>query len=144
VLALIAATALAACGGGEEESAQSDAAGGAPRAAEPAADPLAAVLRVLELSDDFRAVLVDEGLIADPEDLEVIGRHYCEGLDVCRTSIWLDEEYFPETLPVPEELTRFTMYGFGRNVIINYEASQWNCAFFPQFEASRRCLPRPF
>ncbi len=148
-LALGAATALAACGGGEEESTASEAAAaadGAAGIAEPgeAADPMAAVLRVLELSNDFRAVLVDGGLIADPEDLEIVGRHYCEGLEVCRTSIWFDEAYFPETLPVPEELTRFTMYGFGRNVIINYEASQWNCAFFPQFEASRRCLPRPF
>jgi hypothetical protein len=148
-LMLTAATALAGCGGGEEESAESEAAAGVGAASGlaesgEAGDPLAAVLRVLELSEDFRAVLVDEALIANPADLEVIGRHYCEGLDVCRTSIWFDEEYFPETIPVPEQLTRFTMYGFGRNVVINYEASQWNCAFFPQFEASRRCLPRPF
>jgi hypothetical protein len=144
-LVLAAAAALAACGGGEEESGGSEAVAAVDASGlADAGDPLAAVLQMLELSEDFRAVLVDEGLIADPADLEVIGRYYCEGRDVCRTSIWFDEEYFPASLPVPEELTRYTMYGFGRNAIINYEASQWNCAFFPQFEASRRCLPRPF
>jgi hypothetical protein len=156
---LAIAALAAACGGDDDASTananRSDAVAAAETAGSGApapsgvaavgADPLLAVLQVLELDETYRAVLVDDALIADPHELELIGRHYCEGLDVCRTSIWFDAADLPDTLPVREEQMRFAAYGYGRNTHIDYEASQWNCTYFPEFEANRQdCLPRPF
>jgi hypothetical protein len=153
-LVVLATAVLSACDSGDQEVAGTEdvAAAGEPAeggVSSPAAGPTEAaafdaVIEMRILSEDFRAVLVDEALVADPRDLEAIGRYYCEGMNVCRTSIWFDEEFYPNDVPVPVENTQFAVYGFGRNAIIDYEASQWNCNFFPQFEETRQCLPRPF
>ena len=160
---LAAVLLLAACGddepsGGAPVAAEPDAAGDAPAEAapeavgEPAAEPepaaavdpgeLEPIIEIRELNDWYRAVLIDERAIADPRDLEPIGREICEGMAPCRAAMWYDAEAAPAGLPVDEVNLRAQVFGFGRTMD-GAENILWNCNVFPQFEAERSCLPRP-
>jgi hypothetical protein len=143
---------LAACGGDDEPedapSAAAESEGAGERAVEP--EPAAAVnpgdfqpiIEIRELNDWYRVVLIDERAIADPRDLEAIGRQICEGLAPCRAAMWYDAEAAPAAFPIDELNLRAQVFGFGRT-IDGAENILWNCNVFPQFEAERSCLPRP-
>jgi hypothetical protein len=163
---LAAALLLAACGDDEpagETPAAPDAASEAPVEAgpeavgEPAAElapvaelapaavdsgELEPIIEIRELNDWYRVVLIDERAVADPRDLEAIGREICEGLAPCRAAMWYDAEAAPAGFPVDEVDLRAQVFGFGRTMD-GAENILWNCNVFPQFEAERSCLPRP-
>ena len=159
--ALAALLVLAACS--NDEPAGNDAAevpgnelaGGAEPAVAPAAPPAAAepaapvdpetiepIIDVRELNDWYRALLIDERAISDPLELETIGRTVCEGLTPCRAAMWFDAADVPAALPVAEAQLRYQVFAFGR-ALSGDENILWNCDVFPEFEAGRRCLPRP-
>ncbi len=154
---LAAALLLAACGGDDEPAAGSPVAAEPEAAGEPAAGPEPAVaaeagqpepgefepiIEIRELNDWYRVVLIDERAIADPRELEAIGREICEGLAPCRAAMWYDAGAAPAGFPVDEINLRAQVFGFGRT-IDGAENILWNCNVFPQFEAERSCLPRP-
>lgn len=160
-LALAAAMSVAACGdddtSGEETAdaadapaaAEAPAAGAPPVAANPAerAEPAESaatgpVLEIRELNSWYRVVVIDERAMTDPLELEAIGREICEGLAPCRASMWFDADEAPAAFPVLEMNLRAQIFGFGRTEA-GAENILWNCDFFPEFEADRRCLPRP-
>jgi hypothetical protein len=155
---LAAALVLAACGGDDEPAAGPPAAAEPEAAAEPAGQEPAAVaepepaavepgeiqpiIEIRELNEWYRVVLIDERAIADPHDLEPIGREICEGLAPCRAAMWYDAAAAPAGFPVDEINLRAQVFGFGRTMD-GAENILWNCNIFPQFEAERSCLPRP-
>jgi hypothetical protein len=107
-----------------------------------ATDPLAAVIESHDLAPTFISILVDEELLADPLDLELIGRSYCRGRTGCRAVIWFDRNYLARALPVEARQTEASVFAFGVD-IAGQESAEWNCAVFPEMEAAgRRCLPR--
>jgi len=112
----------------------------APAAAEPAETGL--VLEIRELNSWYRVVVIDERAMTDPLELEAIGREICEGLAPCRAAMWFDADEAPAAFPVLEMNLRAQVFGFGRTEA-GAENILWNCDFFPEFEADRRCLPRP-
>lgn len=163
-LALAAAMFLAACGDDQpsDEGAATDpaaeapatpdvSAGGAQPVAsnpgEPAAEASAPaeagpVLEVRELNSWYRVVIINEPALTDPLELETIGREICEGLAPCRAAMWFDADEAPAGFPVLEMNLQAQIFGFGRTEA-GAENILWNCDFFPEFEADRRCLPRP-
>ena len=87
------------------------------------------------------AVNLDEALLADPLDLEQIGRPYCEGRTGCRVEIWFDREYLALALPVDHQQTEAVVFAFGIS-LAGRETTQWNCTLFPEMPSlGRRCLP---
>lgn len=164
LLLILAAAILAACGGEDSaddaERAQQDlaeplpppaaepvpAVAGepappAPPAAEAAGEPRAVVIEAHELAATFISVLVNEDLLADPLDLEQIGRSYCEGRTGCRAVIWFDRPFLPLALPVDARQTEAAVFAYGIN-IAGRETAEWNCTRFPEMRtAGRRCLP---
>ena len=94
------------------------------------------------LNDWFRALVLNEAAIADPLELETIGKEICEGLTPCRVMIWYDAAEATAALPVTQEQIVSQVYAFGRS-LAGVETSQWHCDRFPEFEAERRCLPQP-
>lgn len=160
-VALAAAVALSACsndGDSEDDIASPEpgasapaeenvAAGGETPAAdagaeEPALNSDTPIVEIYELNDWYRAVSLNEQAVADPEDLEALGREICEGLAPCRAAMWYDASLTPTAFPVAEEVLREQVFAFGRTTD-GAENILWNCNFFPQFETDRRCLPRP-
>jgi hypothetical protein len=113
----------------------------APQPAEAAGEPRTVVIEAHELAATFISVLVAEDLLADPLDLEAIGRSYCEGRTGCRAVIWFDRRYLPLALPVDARQTEAAIFAYGIN-IAGRETAEWNCTRFPELRAAgRRCLP---
>ena len=125
------------------EAPAAEAAGGG--AAEPAAaavtggDP---VVEIRAFGDWYRAVIIDETAIADPLDLEAIGRSVCEGLTPCRAALWYDATKAPTGLPVAADQLVEQVFAFGRSAE-GSEQIQWDCDRFPELEADHSCLPKP-
>jgi hypothetical protein len=136
---------VAACDNGEPAA---DTPADKPSAAAPAADSavdpndLQPIIEVRALNEWYRAVLIDERAITDPLELETIGRQICEGLAPCRAAMWFDAADAPTEYPVREIQIRYQVFAFGRTMSGD-ENILWNCDVFPEFEAERRCLPRP-
>lgn len=101
-----------------------------------------AIVAIYELNDWYRAITLDEEAVADPADLEMIGREICEGMAPCRAAMWFDASLTPRGFPVEEVVLRDQVFAFGRTMDGD-ENVLWNCDYFPQFEAERKCLPRP-
>jgi hypothetical protein len=108
----------------------------------PADGDLEPIVELRVLNDWFRALVLNEAAIADPLELEGIGREICEGLTPCRVMMWYDIAETPDTLPVTQEQIISQVYAFGRS-LAGVENSQWHCDRFPEFEDERRCLPQP-
>ena len=104
----------------------------------PIGDP---ILEVRDLNSWYHAVLIDERAIADPIELEAIGREICLDQTPCRAAMWYSERDTPAALPVNERSLRLQVFAFGRT-LDGSENILWNCNEFLQFEAERRCLPR--
>lgn len=102
---------------------------------------LEAVAEIRPLSDWYFAVVINEEAVADPADLEPIGREICEGLAPCRAAMWYNPAIAPRAFPVDEDALLAQVFAVGRT-IDGRENVLWNCDVFPQFEAERRCLPR--
>lgn len=100
------------------------------------------IVELRVLNDWFRALVLNEAAIADPLELEEIGREICEGLTPCRVMMWYDAAEAPDALPVTQEQIVSQVYAFGRS-LAGVENSQWHCDRFPEFEDERRCLPQP-
>lgn len=115
---------------------------GGDAAVEPAPAPGDPVIEVHELNDWYRAVLVDENAISDPRQLEAIARPFCQGQGTCLVALWYDRADYPTQMPVAEIQLRYQVFTLGRT-LDGTENVLWNCNVFPEFEAERRCLPRP-
>ena len=98
--------------------------------------------RCTSLTIGTRAVLVDENGISDPRQLEAIARPFCEGQGPCLVALWYDRADYPTQMPVAEIQLRYQVFVLGRT-LDGTENVLWNCNVFPEFEAERRCLPRP-
>lgn len=123
---------------GDVEAADADASGAVE------VDPAAAgeaVVEVREIGDWFRAVVINEAAIADPVELEAIGRSICEGLTPCRAAMWFSAAEAATALPVTTDQVVSQIYAFGRSTEGN-EVSQWNCELFPELAEDHSCLPR--
>ena len=126
-----AETPVAGEGGGEA---------GSPAPIDPA--ELEPIIEIRELNDWYRAVVLEPLAITDPLALEAIGREICEGLTPCRAAMWFDAADTPTGFPVQEAQLRYSVFAFGR-ALSGDENILWNCDVYPEFEAERRCLPRP-
>ena len=102
------------------------------------ADP---VVEIREISDWFRAVVINPAAIASPLELEEIGRSICEGLTPCRAAMWFTAAEAATALPVTTEQVVSQVYAFGRSLEGN-EVSQFNCQMFPEVAEEHSCLPR--
>ncbi|MHA1559431.1 MAG: hypothetical protein ACTSWI_02015 [Alphaproteobacteria bacterium] len=111
-------------------------------AAAPGDGDLEPIVELRILNDWFRALVLNEAAIADPLELERIGKQICEGLTPCRVAMWYDPAEAPVALPVTQEQIVSQVYAFGRT-LAGDENSQWHCDRFPEFEAERSCLPQP-
>lgn len=99
------------------------------------------VIKVVELNDWYRAMLVEREATRDPRDLEALARPVCDGLTVCRVGVWTDLRTMPNAMPVRGQQLEAQDYAFGRNPQ-GEETSLWNCNKYPEFEAEDACLPR--
>jgi hypothetical protein len=106
-----------------------------------AGDTGAAVIESHELSPTYISVLVSEAPLADPLDLEVIARPFCEGRSACRVEIWFDRTFLALALPVQHQQTEAVAFAYGVN-LAGRETTHWNCRLFPEIPSlGRRCLP---
>ena len=154
-LAFAASLLLAGCSGAPSAPGTStDAAGSAPAVAEttggnaaPAAQqpngfkPAPPILRMVELNTWYRSVLVEREATRNPRDLEALVRPVCEGMEVCRVGVWIDEWTMPHRMPVRAPQLEAQEFAFGRNAK-GEESSLWNCTKYPEFEAEDACLPQ--
>ncbi len=141
ILALAAVLGVAGCSGAPSAAGSNE--GAAPLAAAvtmgTATSPL--IVKVIELNDWYRAVLVEREATRHPRDLEALARPICEGMQVCRVGVWTDERTMPGAMPVRGQQLEAQEYAFGRNPA-GEETSLWNCNKYPEFEAEDACLPR--
>ena len=108
--------------------------------AQNAAKPQPPIIRIVELNDWYRAMLVEREATRNPRDLEALAKPVCEGMTVCRVGIWTDEWSMPNAMPVRAPQLEAQEYAFGRNPQ-GEETSLWNCNKYPEFEAEDACLP---
>lgn len=146
-LALAASFLLAGCSGPPAEGSNSNAsAKPAPTVATPAParpnafKPSPPIIKMAELNDWYRSILVDPEATRDPATLEALVRPICEGMTVCRVGVWTDEWSVPSVMPVRAPQLEAQDFAFGRNAQ-GEESSLWNCNKYPEFAAQNACLP---